>query len=116
MRLESEKIKKYFFFLFLIIIIASILFLIFVANSYSASINLYKYDLDNNEKIEKEDAIKIIKHIVSEKTNKNDEWIINQENIDLKALLEVLRYIEAENDEQIANNHEEWLKLRKTII
>ena len=115
MRLESEKIKKYFSKIILIIIIASILFLIFVANSYSASINLYKYDLDNNEKIEKEDAIKIIKHIVSEKTNKNDEWIINQENIDLKALLEVLRYIEAENDEQIANNHEEWLKLRKTI-
>ena len=92
--------------------ITIIALLIAVCNCYAASTVIFKYDINNNQEIEEDDAIKILKHIVAKKTNKNKEWLID-EDINLNSFLDVLRYIEANNEENIK---EEWLSLKEEII
>lgn len=95
--------------------ITIIALLIAVCNCYAASTVIFKYDINNNQEIEEDDAIKILKHIVAKKTNKNKEWLID-EDINLNSFLDVLRYIEANNEENIKEKHKEWLSLKEEII
>lgn len=102
--------------MFLMCLIISMMLLIGIKNSYSASTIVLKYDFNNNGKIDKKDATTILKHIVAVKTGKNKEWIINEEGIDFSSFLSVLRYIESDNNEEIRKKHQEWMNLREEII
>lgn len=106
------KVKK----IIIINIIMSMILLFTICNSYGASTTIFKYDIDDNKKIEENDAVSILKHIVAKKTNTNSGWIIDKEKIDFGSFLEVLRYIEANNKEEIRQKHQNWLNLKEDII
>lgn len=114
--MKSKKWKKVFNEIFFLVISIFIILLITSRTTYAASKVVLKYDLDNNSKIEEADAKKILRHIVSKKTNKNDNWLVNEEDVDLRSFLSVLRYIEANNEKNIKEKHKDWLSLREEIV
>ena len=99
----------------LICIIAFLILLFSIGNTYAASKTILKYDIDNNNKIEKTDATKILRHIVAKKTNTNSEWMVDQ-NLDLRGFLAVMRYLQANENNSVAQKHSDWLNLIEEIV
>lgn len=80
-----------------------------------------KGDVNLDGKINLQDAIKVVRHIASSKIPGNEIWLLDtngkqqadidsNDDIDVTDVLDILRYIDAENDESVKQKHPEWIE------
>lgn len=79
-------------------------------------------DINQNNKIDSNDVLQLLRHISAKKTGNNSTWLIENNKIELadvnkngqidtNDVLKLKRYIAASKSEEIANKHPEWLEL-----
>ena len=82
-------------------------------------------DINGDGSINLTDLVFLLRHIAAEKSNKNEEWllteeqmkagdIIQDEKVDSTDVLALLRYMAANKSTSIAEKHKDWLELEKT--
>lgn len=80
-----------------------------------------KGDVNSDGKINLQDAIKVVRHIAATKIAGNEIWLLDtngkqqadidsNNDIDVTDVLDILRYIDAENDESVKQKHPEWVE------
>ena len=91
-----------------------------LANEY------YLGDINQDQKINIVDELKLLRYIYAYKTNKKTEWLltqdertyadINEDNeVDLSDVLAIKRYIAADKSESVKLKHPKWIELCKKI-
>ena len=84
-------------------------------------------DVNNDNKIDMMDLLWILRHIYAVESNKNKDWILTDNKfiagditqngkIDSSDTVALLRYFAASGNQEIAQKHENWLKMGEIII
>ena len=116
----------------IIILILIILIMVIPKNEFAKEENVNEGkirlgDVNNDQKIDSMDLLWILRHIYASENNKNKEWILTNNKflagditqngrIDSSDTLAILRYFAASENKEIAQKHENWLKMGEIII
>lgn len=96
---------------YVLIAIIFVVFIFVMANvAMGAEKQLLLLDLDENQEINQKDCSLIFKHIVAKKTGKHQEWLLeNNKNLNSADCLAILRYIYVSNNDEIYEEHMDWI-------